>query len=90
MVTMTDDLDLCGPPVFVLRSPLLKGFRVECRPIERHPPPSCSVSIMYRREGDCLLQVGVGALVDGKWTNGKGKDLDPEGLHWTAMVDERP
>lgn len=86
-----DELDRCGPPVAVFRTPLpfMRGLRFEIRPADRPPPGTHSVTFLYRRSGDMLDQIGVGAFVDGQWTNGKGKVLDPEGLHWAAMVDER-
>lgn len=88
-MTVDDQLERCGPPAFVIRTPYLRGYRFEGRPIGKEPPPPFAVSIMYRREGPYFKQAGVGAFKDGKWTNGKGRELDPANLHWTAMVDER-
>jgi len=88
LIASEDDLDRCGPPLAVFRIPLLSSVRFELRPADRLPPPKYAVTFMYRRSGEDVNQAGVGVLVDGEWTNGKGKKLDPENLYWTAMVDE--
>lgn len=84
---ITKDVDRFGPPAFVTRTPLLRGTRVEGRPISRHPPDN-TVTVMFRRTGDKFVQCGVGVFKDGCWKNDKRKPLEGD-LYWTALVDER-
>jgi hypothetical protein len=89
MIATDDELDRCGPPEITFRTSLMKGLRFDLRPADRAPPERHSVTFLYRRSGDVVNQAGVGSFVDGRWTNDKGKPLDPDGLYWVAMVNER-
>jgi hypothetical protein len=80
-------VDLPGHPAFVFRSPFLGGVRFEGRPVEQAPPDG-TMALMYRRNDAGYGQCGVGEYQGGAWTDGRGRDLDPIGLYWMAMVNE--
>ena len=83
---ISDDLDRCGPPVCVFRSPYLKAARFELRPIAN--APDNTVAILYRRDGDVIRQAGVGKCKAGEWRNSKNKPLGEGEWLWAAMVAE--
>jgi hypothetical protein len=89
MIATTDELDRCGPPVVVFRVPGLSTVRFELRSADRPPPPAYRLTFLYRRQGDNLTKALVGSYADGIWKDTRGNVLDPQGLHWTAMVDDR-
>ncbi len=84
-----EDAESCGPPVRTFHVVGLPGMRFELRPATVAPPPSASVSLMYRRdEGGNYNQAGVAFYKDGAWKRQGKKPLEGD-LYWTLMVSER-